>query len=162
MSYKIFENVLTEEQEEKLLKMIDEQPWNKTLSRWTQQYVHEYAYNSKKILAIDGDVPKFITDLRGVFYPDADQFLINRYLPGEGIACHQDSPLFEDKVMSLSLGSDILFKVGDEEKYLKRRSLLVMYKRVCHGIDKRKSDTIDGKRIERGTRVSVTFRKVKR
>ena len=161
MSYKIFENVLTEEQEEKLLKMINEQPWDKTLSRWTQQYVNEYAYNSKKVVAIDGEVPKFITDLRDVFYPDADQFLINRYLPGEGIACHQDSSLFEDKVMSLSLGSDIMFKIDNAERYLKRRSLLVMYKRVFHGIDKRKSDMVDGKRVERGTRVSVTFRKVR-
>lgn len=162
MSYKIFENVLTEEQEEKLLKMIDEQPWDKTLNRWTQQYVNEYAYNSKKVLAIDGKVPKFITDLRDVFYPDADQFLINRYLPGEGIASHQDSILFEDKVMSLSLGSDIMFKIDNTERYLKKRSLLVMYKRVFHGIDKRKGDIVEGKRVERGTRVSVTFRKVRR
>ena len=59
------------------------------------------------------------------------------------------------------VGSDCLFYIDGEEILLKRRDLLIMNDRVIHGLRGRKTDTRNGKRIPRDTRISITFRKVK-
>ena len=96
---------------------------------------------------------------------------MNEYVPGQGIAPHVDcEPCFEDTVLSLSLGSDCVMdfsRVRDNETkslLLERCSLLVMTGESRydwrHGIAARKTDVWKKQMIERGRRVSLTFRKV--
>jgi len=79
--------------------------------------------------------------------------------------------LFDDVVVSVSLGStcSMVFQKENDEKIeqtLERGSAIVLSSEFrdqwTHAIPARKSD-IDatGKRVQRGTRISITFRKVK-
>ncbi|KAK7500596.1 hypothetical protein BaRGS_00008171 [Batillaria attramentaria] len=106
-------------------------------------------------------------------YPD--QLTVNRYLPGQGIPPHVDTPsAFEDGLMSLSCGSQVLmdFRHPDGRHLsvlLPPRSLLVMTGESryiwSHGITPRKSDIVPSEQggltlAPRGVRVSFTFRKL--
>jgi len=90
-----------------------------------------------------------------------------------GIPSHVDTHgVFDDNILSLSLGSDIIMEFRKENNLssilLKSKSLLIMSGESryswTHGIAPRKFDminTIDGPDIMfRGTRISVTFRRV--
>nr|XP_036876263.1 alkylated DNA repair protein alkB homolog 8 isoform X1 [Manis javanica] len=116
-----------------------------------------------------------------------DQLTINQYEPGHGIPAHIDThSAFEDEIISLSLGSEIVmdFKHPDGVTVpvmLPRRSLMVMTGESrylwTHGITPRKFDTVQASRghksgiitsdagdltlSRRGVRTSFTFRKVR-
>ena len=115
-----------------------------------------------------------------------DQMIVNEYVPGQGISPHIDcEPCFGDTVLSLSLGSGCLMDLihvesgnnsrnGKYSKYSKydkkvsvelpRRSLLVMRDEARyewqHGIAARKTDVINGRKVPRNRRLSLTFRQV--
>ncbi|KAI8095425.1 hypothetical protein BDF21DRAFT_393743 [Thamnidium elegans] len=103
--------------------------------------------------------------------PLFDQAILNLYKKGEGICSHVDLLRFEDGILIVSLLSscvmtlkeiatgtiiDILLNPGDilslsgESRY-----------QWEHGIKEQLFDTIDDQLIERGTRISVTLRKLK-
>jgi alkylated DNA repair dioxygenase AlkB len=97
--------------------------------------------------------------------------IINEYVPGQGIALHVDcEPCFGDTILSLSLGSSCTmdFQHVDSgatvNQLLEARSLIGLQEAARydwkHGIVGRKSDRIGEQIIERGRRVSLTFRKV--
>lgn len=111
----------------------------------------------------------------------ARQAIINLYQPGEGITPHVDLlGRYADGIIGVSFGSGCVmrFDRADEEAseleeeirwdlYLPERSVIVLSEEArygwTHGIDKRTQDyvcdSIDGGRwVERGPRVSVTFR----
>lgn len=90
-----------------------------------------------------------------------------------GIPSHTDTHgVFDDYILSLSLGSDIImeFRKGNlhNSVLLKSKSLLILSNESrydwSHGITPRKFDiinTVDGPDIMcRGTRISITFRRV--
>ncbi|MEL6310548.1 MAG: alpha-ketoglutarate-dependent dioxygenase AlkB, partial [Chloroflexota bacterium] len=88
-----------------------------------------------------------------------------------GISPHVDcEPCFDDTILSLSLGSACLMDFTHIEGQhtnsilLAPRSLLIMAGEARydwkHGIAARKSDVVDGKRIARQRRISLTMRKV--
>ncbi|XP_076446185.1 tRNA (carboxymethyluridine(34)-5-O)-methyltransferase ALKBH8-like [Babylonia areolata] len=104
-----------------------------------------------------------------------DQLTVNRYLPGQGIPPHVDTPsAFEDGIMSLSCGSQVImdFRHPDGRHLsvlVPMRSLLVMTGESryvwSHGITPRKSDIVPSPTggvtlAARGVRVSFTFRKL--
>lgn len=106
-------------------------------------------------------------------YPD--QLTVNQYQPGQGIPSHIDTgPAFEDGIMSLSLGSQVLMDFHHPDGtqmsvLLPPRSLLIMTGESryvwSHGITPRKSDiipSIEGNLnvVSRGVRTSFTFRKI--
>ncbi|CAM5075778.1 unnamed protein product [Natator depressus] len=117
-----------------------------------------------------------------------DQLTINQYEPGQGIPPHIDThSAFEDEITSLSLGAEIVmdFKHPDGRTVavmLPQRSLLVMTGESrylwTHGITPRKFDIVHASERQkvgsvtpdvgdltlnrRGTRISFTFRKVRR
>ncbi|XP_035784567.1 alkylated DNA repair protein alkB homolog 8-like [Anopheles albimanus] len=107
-----------------------------------------------------------------------DQLTVNQYEPGQGIPAHVDThSAFEDPILSLSLGSDIVmeFKHAATGRQafvdLPARSLLIMSGESryvwAHGITPRKLDTIlvpngSGLTIrKRQRRISLTFRKLR-
>jgi hypothetical protein len=105
-------------------------------------------------------------------------FNIQKYEPGEGIAAHRDhTGYFTGDIATLSLGSAYVmrFRPHSENKLvdpsifydflLPVGSLAVMKDdastKWTHEIRKVKYDTIDDKKIKRGTRISITFRTVR-
>ena len=79
-------------------------------------------------------------------------------------------PCFADTIASLSPGSAAIMQFthrkngGREELYLKERSLIVLSGPARyewqHAIPSRKSDIVNGCKVERARRVSLTFRNV--
>jgi alkylated DNA repair dioxygenase AlkB len=97
-----------------------------------------------------------------------DQLTVNEYLPGQGIDAHYDHrERFGPVIVGLSLGSGcgMIFEGENNfrrEQFLKPRSLYMMSHRYrypyTHRIRKVHSDTVDGQRVDRKTRISLTFR----
>ncbi|KZV81795.1 hypothetical protein EXIGLDRAFT_730585 [Exidia glandulosa HHB12029] len=123
-------------------------------------------------------LPKEVHDL--LFAPRGDgcarQAIVNRYAPGEGIVSHVDLlGRYGDGIAGVSLGAGCTMSFapveeGDGEPcgmWLPPRSVIALegdarYK-WTHGIAARSYDIVEGEngsseRIERGTRVSITFR----
>lgn len=160
-----------------LLSSIDTQPWLNELKRRVQHYGYKYDYKARNILPDSylGELPQWLSNLQArlynenIFKQKPDQAIINEYLPSQGISAHIDCvPCFDDVIASLGLGSDCVMQLSNLEKkhdvYLEKRSLIILegearYK-WQHAIPTRKSDIIEGIKLERKRRVSVTFRKV--
>ncbi|XP_058060967.1 alkylated DNA repair protein alkB homolog 8 [Anopheles bellator] len=107
-----------------------------------------------------------------------DQLTVNWYEPGQGIPAHVDThSAFEDPILSLSLGSDIVMEfrhpVSGRQTLvdLPARSLLILSGESryawTHGITSRKLDTVPASHgggltvRKRQLRVSLTFRKLR-
>lgn len=162
---------------EALLAQVDALPWRSDLRRRVQHHGYRYDYRARQATAADriGPLPAFLADLarqlasEGLFAVPPDQVIVNEYLPGQGIAAHVDCrPCFGDVIASLSLGSACVMRLqevggdGRLDLALPPRSLVTLRGPARHGwthaIPARKSDLIDGTRIRRGRRVSLTFR----
>jgi alkylated DNA repair dioxygenase AlkB len=172
-------NFISVSEEGQLLASVRSEKWLDDLQRQVQHYGFKYDYKSRSIdesqrigplpqwsqLIIDKMISLKIVETR------PDQLIVNKYEPGQGIAMHVDcEPCFDDTIVSLSLGSDIVmnFKraMADVAKVpllLERRSLTVLRGEARyqyqHGIDPRKKDKFHGHQWERETRISLTFRK---
>jgi alkylated DNA repair dioxygenase AlkB len=159
------------------LHLIDQQPWLSDLKRRVQHYGYKYDYKARALSkeAYLGLMPQFLIDLcqklykGGHFNAKPDQVIINEYLPGQGISAHIDcTPCFKDIIASLSLGSDcimVFIQPQTREKqslFLEKGSLVVLSDKARyewqHAIPARKSDNINGNKIIRERRVSLTFR----
>jgi alkylated DNA repair dioxygenase AlkB len=169
----------TDQEERVLLDAVDREPWRTDLKRRVQHYGYRYDYKAR---AVDGSMylgplPDWATPIAerlaasGHFADPPDQLIINEYHPGQGIAAHIDcEPCFGEYIASLSLGSQCIMNFAEAdgpERHsiaLEPRSLLVLSGEArygwTHGIAARKSDVIDGVRVLRSRRVSLTFRTV--
>ena len=172
----------------KLYELVDNFDENQPLMRKTRQYGYEYNYNAresdtlKKLKKIKDTTPTPLLCIADVLYnyklmrQKPNQIIINKYEPGQGISAHRDHmKYFTGDIATLSLGSEYVMKFRphpentsvDSKKYdvlLPVGSLAVMKDDArslwTHEISKSQSDKIDGKRIKRGTRISITFRTV--
>ncbi|KAL4488885.1 hypothetical protein ABPG72_005672 [Tetrahymena utriculariae] len=170
------DSILTEEEEVFILKEVYESDWNTQIKRRTQHYGYKYDYTVKSIdkNMFLGALPKYAINLcqrlidEKIIKVMPDQMIINEYLPGQGINPHIDkTDIFGETIFSISLGSGCIMKLTCDETeidiYLKRRSILILEDKARynfkHSIPSRKSDKINGKTIQRSTRVSLTFRK---
>ena len=170
---------LKPQQEKTLLSHVDQEEWSTELRRRVQHYGYKYDYRQRSIkpemkVAPLPEWTSPVIDMlaeEGLMQEPPDQLIVNEYLPGQGIASHIDcEPCFSDTIVSISLGSTAVmdFSSIDEELThalpLQPKSALVLAGqaryRWKHGIVGRKSDMIGGKRLARGRRVSLTFRKV--
>lgn len=173
----VIENYVSVPEQERLLAAVNKQTWLNLLKRRVQHYGYEYDYQKRSAITKIGDLPDFTKELtnslvnNGYFETTPDQLIINEYTPGQGIAAHTDALVFGDPVASLSLGSSCMFTftrslpLGTEEKFelfLKPGTLVVMSGESRyqwkHAIIPRKSDVYQDKTIKRDTRVSLTFR----
>lgn len=162
-----------------LLDFVDRSTWLGDLKRRVQHYGFRYDYKARRVTndAYLGPLPSWLETLaerlhrERLFQRKPDQVIINEYLPGQGIAPHVDcEPCFGDTVASLSLGSACCMEFAQLQsgqrsaQILGPRSLLVLDGEArfhwTHGIPARKSDLVDGERVPRERRVSLTFRTV--
>lgn len=101
-----------------------------------------------------------------------DQLIINRYEPNQGISMHIDSELhFDSVILCITVGSGTTINFESKDKknmrsiYVKPRSAYIMSgdarNKWLHGIDKKTYDVVNEKMIKRGTRYSLTFRRIK-
>ncbi|MCP4439711.1 MAG: alpha-ketoglutarate-dependent dioxygenase AlkB [Aureispira sp.] len=171
---------ITNQEQKKMLQSIDHATWLDDLKRRVQHYGYKYDYRKRNIdrsMRI-GSLPKWSSFIinrlleKGIIDFNPDQLIINEYEPGQGILAHIDcEPCFEQTILSLTLNSACLMhfinkadNTRKEELYLAPKSLLIMSDEARyqwkHGIVGRKTDKIEGQRIPRQRRVSLTFRKV--
>ncbi len=163
-------NFISEIEETNIINFLNTIEWNMNLQRRTQHYGYKYDYNVKNKLDITTSIPnelQFLVErLHNKYQIVFNQLIVNEYKPGQGISPHIDNMiLFDDTIISISMGSNCIMKFtkGDEtyDILLERRSLVCLQgesrKKWKHSIPSRKRDND----IERGTRVSLTFRKTR-
>lgn len=165
--------------QDRLLGLIDQQPWITDLKRRTQHYGYRYNYSRRTVdpSLFLGPLPTWAGSLAERLYRDSftdklpDQLIVNEYMPGQGIASHIDClTCFGDTILSLSLGSPCAMVFTQVETgrrasvVLEPGSLVVMHGEARrawrHGIPPRKTDLIQGRHVARGRRLSLTFREV--
>lgn len=162
---------ITQNEESALIAAIDAQSWLKDLKRRVQHYGYKYDYKARAVTADSylGPLPDWLMPVIQKLSFKPDQAIVNEYEPGQGISAHVDCvPCFDDVIASLSLGSGatMQFTKGNEKQeiYLEPRSLIILSGPARyewqHAIPARKSDMVSGFKIERGRRVSLTFRTV--
>ena len=140
--------------------------------------IYGYSYHLKGGIHRVDDLPGWAADLGKRLWHDGlmpyvpDQLIANEYPAGTGIFPHVDAPFFDDTVVSVSLGSSCVMLFTEsatgrvEEMFLEPRSALVIASEARdkwkHSIPPRPSDTWMDQIVSRGTRVSLTFRRMMR
>lgn len=187
----VYEPFLTGEECRKILASINKCSWMNDLKRRVQHYGWKYDYSARALsenMRI-GALPDFLDHVatklhkRGWFDPAPDQVIVNEYRPGQGIAPHVDRDCFGPTVATLSLGDAWPMEFSPANRYRPRSprnstasekielvldvgSILVLRGAArsnwTHGIASRHADRRGRSRRPRRTRVSVTFRTVKR
>jgi alkylated DNA repair dioxygenase AlkB len=161
---------ITTSEERVLSSHIEEGIWSHEFARRRQHYGMDY---SKPNAGKREPLPPWIEMIarrivaEGLFKRMPAHALVNEYLPGQGISAHKDYEPFEE-VVSLSLASGCLMEFVElrtqtrQELWLEPRSLLVLVGEARHGwthaIRPRLNDVLDGVKIPRHRRLSLTFR----
>lgn len=200
----VVEEIISSEDEKMLLESVNwtgdisNQNFQKSLKhRRVKHFGYEFHYENNTVdkdKPLPGGLPDICNSIlekwlkEGYIKHKPDQLTINQYEPGHGIPAHIDThSAFEDEIISLSLGSEIVMDFKHPEGVtvqvmLPRRSLLVMTGESrylwTHGITPRKFDTVQASEqfkggiitsdigdltlSKRGIRTSFTFRKVRR
>ncbi len=168
---------ITLDEERALLESIDQNTWLTDLKRRVQHYGYKYDYKARAVTndAYLAELPEWIEPIakrlhdQDIFQTAPDQAIVNEYEPGQGISAHVDCvPCFGGTIASLTLGSGAMMKFQNvrdsrnEELYLQGRSLIVLSGAAryewTHAIPGRKSDIVNGFKLDRSRRVSLTFR----
>lgn len=170
---------ISPDEEAALVSRLDAGEWDSELRRRVQHFGYRYDYKSRMVTAeaYMGPLPAWLEPLgeqlaaEGLFDSAPDQVIANEYLPGQGISAHVDCvPCFGDGIVSLSLLSpcEMVFRQRASGTRLalglEPRSALLLRGAArydwSHEIPARKSDSIDGRKIARSRRISLTFREV--
>ena len=168
---------ITPAEEAALIAFLDAGAWSGELRRRVQHFGYRYDYRARMATAESriGPLPEALQTLaerlvaEGHFAAVPDQVIANDYLPGQGISAHVDcEPCFGAVIASLSLLSACEMRYGclasgeTQAVTLPPRSLLVLAGPArtdwTHAIPARRSDVIDGVRVMRQRRVSLTSR----
>ena len=161
-----------------ILEALDAREWKAVTSaansRTYQHYGFTYNYAAGKVGAACEPIPEFLKGLQEILTEKCgvedyfNQCIVNNYMPGQGISKHIDHRAYGDIIgcFTLESGAMMNFHYGKDTVsiYTRPNSLYVMsgdarYK-WAHEMPARKSDIVDGLKIPRGRRVSVTFRHV--
>jgi alkylated DNA repair dioxygenase AlkB len=169
---------LTPDEHDRLVAVIDQQPWRADLQRRVQHYGYRYDYKARKVepSMYLGPLPPWAADLagrlqrEGWFAVAADQLIVNEYEPGQGISAHVDCvPCFGETVVSISLGSSCVMELSRSKRkvpiLLEPRSAVILQGEArykwTHAVPGRKSDRFEGKVLVRSRRLSLTYRTVR-
>jgi alkylated DNA repair dioxygenase AlkB len=160
---------------DRLLFTVNACGWQHAGGRGVQIYGYSYHHAKGGIYRV-GDLPAWASDVAGRLWRDglmpyaADQMIANQSQGGVGIFSHVDAPAFDDSIVSLSLGSSCAMQFTEcdsgrvEEMLVEPRSAVVISgearEKWKHGIPARSEDLWMNQVVPRGTRVSLTFRKM--
>jgi alkylated DNA repair dioxygenase AlkB len=140
-------------------------------SRQVLHFGYDYNYipgSGPAVRKSEHEIPTFLESLRQLALEitgsDFDQCIVNRYIPGEGIAKHIDALSFGPVIACFSVGSStsMIFRHKEDsvEVTVPENSLYIMSEdaryKWTHEMPARKTDN----NIKRDTRYSITFRKV--
>jgi len=175
-----YSEFISEEDALRIIDFIDEKEWlsgENALKRRTQHYGYEYDYKTRSTgMKVAKPIPGVMMGLctklveMKIFPQIPDQLIVNEYLPGQGIAAHIDQPvIFGDTITSIALCGDCTITFGKcktkVDLHFKERMAVVLQNDAryqwTHSIPARKSDKIDGVKIPRKRRISLTFRTIK-
>ncbi|OQS01355.1 alkylated DNA repair protein alkB 8 [Achlya hypogyna] len=176
----VYRDFITEAEETLLLEELDKGDWRRTIrARQVQHFGYEFNYKTQNVRKCDPSTPlenmapfcrSLINKMPPTFDGTPDQMTANEYLPGQGIASHIDThSAFTGSIATLSLGhgSVMDFRHPDgrvESLLLAPRSLYIMNGasryQWTHCVQPRSFDVIDGCKVPRARRVSITFRKL--
>ena len=177
---------ISQQEEDEIVGAIDQAVWLSDLQRRVQHYGWRYDYKARQIDASMrlGPLPDWAARLarklvsKGLLADVPDQVIVNEYKGDQGISRHVDAESFADGIATISLleSWEMVFrergrrggrKVEQVAQRLARRSAAILTGdaryRWTHEIRKRQTepDPIKhGRRIKRGRRISLTFRKV--
>jgi alkylated DNA repair dioxygenase AlkB len=162
-----------------LVEAVDAEPWLSDLRRRVQHHGYRYDYKARKVdpSMYLGPLPQWAQALAARLVSDKhmpiapDQLIVNEYEPGQGITAHVDCvPCFGPVVCSITLESQCVMELSPvhedraEALLLERGSLVVLAGDARyawrHAIPGRKTDRVNGQVLQRGRRVSLTFRTV--
>ena len=173
---------LGKNEENRILRNIDQSPWSEELQRRVQHYGWRYDYNSRQIDPSMhlGALPSWARELGlrlvqlGLLVEKPDQVIVNEYRNNQGITLHTDARSFADGIATISLieSWEMNFWCGRDKRILRleRRSALIMHGdaryKWKHEIPKRKTEPnlpgVNPRRVRRHRRLSLTFRRVRR
>ena len=163
---------------DRLLSAANAHGWRRhTSGRGVQIYGYSYSHVKGGIYRVD-DLPDWAMEVAerlrrdGLMPYIADQMVVNEYQSGSGIFSHVDAPVFADTIVSVSLGSPCVMQFTEpdsgrqEDLLVEPRSALIFAgearQKWKHGIPARSEDVWMDQVLLRGTRVSLTFRKMLR
>jgi len=149
-------------------------------SRKVQHYGYKYNYKNHNNKELSIPIPDILSDLiytltsavKELEMPDVpsefNQVIVNNYEPGQGISKHTDLLSYGPVIGCYTIGSGakMYFKKDNEivELYVEPNSLYIMSGESryqwTHEMPSTKTDLVDGKRIPRERRISITFRHV--
>ena len=166
---------ITEREEDELISIIDRSEWRADIKRRVQHYGWRYDYKARKVdpSMFLGRLPDWAEEIARRLVASRlvpqlpDQVIVNEYVKTQGIHTHIDAGSFADGIATISLleSWEMVFREKSTKRkigqVLERRSLAIMSGdaryRWTHEIPKRKTEA---GRMERGRRISLTFRKV--
>ena len=178
-----FKNIIDKKYSNSLFSFLDEDQkylW-KSLSdsknsRKAKHYGYIYNYKSGKTTVKTDPIPlefqQLIETLKencGDEKYDFNQIIVNNYDSGQGISAHTDVKEYGEIIGCYTLGSGatMRFTKGTQkyDLYVHPNSLYIMTGESRynwkHEMPSRKSDMVDGVKIKRDRRISITFRCVK-
>jgi alkylated DNA repair dioxygenase AlkB len=168
----------------KMIKKLDNLNWkpitNNPNSRLVQHYGYIYDYNNYDIAQKGKDMPDFIDKLRKKLtlickklnLIDNDyifnQCIVNNYEAGQSISKHIDVKSYGAVIGCFTIGSGATMKFSKNDEYhdlyVAPNSLYIMSSDARyvfkHEMTGTKYDNYNGQKIERGRRISITFRMV--
>jgi alkylated DNA repair dioxygenase AlkB len=176
------DNAISKEYSKELYRDINKGEWDPVSkspnSRKVQQYGYKYDYKRRAVAEKGPPIPSYLYQLikslksyiKKLKLKDLDfnQVIINKYEPGQGISKHTDAKDYGPIIGCYTIESGSTMKFNKDDKssslYVKPNSLYIMsgdsrYK-WDHEMPSTKSDRVDGKRIPRDQRISITFRNV--
>lgn len=162
-----------------IIAALDQGDWKSvTESENSRKYQHfgsTYDYVRRKIVDGAEPIPAFLAPIverlqafcvEHGLSSEFNQCIVNDYQPGQGINKHTDIKAYGPVIGCYTFGSGATMTFRKDNKifhqYVEPNSLYVMSgesrSEWTHEMPSRKSDLVQGNRVARGRRVSVTFR----
>ncbi|WP_320534750.1 alpha-ketoglutarate-dependent dioxygenase AlkB [Robbsia andropogonis] len=173
----VLPNFITDDEEHRLVTIIDSVEWDQLMKRRVQHYGWRYDYKARQITQANylGPLPRWAEDLAerllasGVVPELPDQVIVNNYEGNQGISKHIDcKDCFRGPVVTISLLEtwDMVFtrKIAVEtEKFIQsltRCSAVVLDGEARSAWHHEIPTRLTERGVRRGRRISITFRKV--
>jgi alkylated DNA repair dioxygenase AlkB len=159
----IIRDYFDEKQCQELIRFIEKENLAKPkgMNRRVIQYGSAYDYTKRHFATKIGDLPielkKIKEELPNNMKDNYDQVIINEYTNGQFISAHKDSHIFDDKILTISLGDSatMIFRRGYEQITLQLTAgTIVMMSSVSRQQYTHEILPVNGKRY------SITMRKM--